>query len=111
MEEVKRMSKQAVEDVLRKASSDSGFRNRLTTDFDATVKGYDLSDSEKQQLQATSGFATAAGPGQHRQAANQATNQAANQAQNQAANQAQNQAANQAQNQAANQAQSEDTLV
>ncbi len=44
------MSKQALEDVLRRASTDAAFRARLSTDFDVTVKPYELTEAEKQHL-------------------------------------------------------------
>jgi hypothetical protein len=44
------MSKEALEEVLRRASNDSGFRDRLSGDFDATLRSYDLTDTEKVQL-------------------------------------------------------------
>ncbi len=44
------MSKQALEDVLRRASTDAAFRARLSTDFDVAVKPYELTEAEKQHL-------------------------------------------------------------
>jgi hypothetical protein len=44
-----------LEEVLRKASSDTGFRSRLQTDFDGAVKPYNLNDAEKQQLRTSAG--------------------------------------------------------
>jgi hypothetical protein len=49
------MSQQNLEEVLRKASSDTAFRSRLQTDFEGAVKPYNLSDAEKQQLQISAG--------------------------------------------------------
>jgi len=46
------MSKQAVEEILRKASSDARFRARLKTDFAGATKGYKLTEAEKGQLRA-----------------------------------------------------------
>ena len=48
------MTKQAVEEILRKASSDARFRARLKTDFDAATKKYTLTSAEKQQLRGSS---------------------------------------------------------
>jgi hypothetical protein len=53
------MSQQALDEVLRKASSDPGFRTQLGKDFESTVKSYDLSEPEKQQLRASAGAAVA----------------------------------------------------
>src|SRR2546430_4380705 len=44
------MSEEALEEVLRKASSDAQFRSRLQTDLEGAVRGFDLSAQEKQQL-------------------------------------------------------------
>lgn len=44
------MSKQAVEEILRKASADTRFRSRLKSDFAAATKGYKLTAAEQQQL-------------------------------------------------------------
>ncbi len=44
------MSKEALDEVLRKASTDSAFRVRLNSEFDAAVRPYELTDAEKQQL-------------------------------------------------------------
>ncbi len=46
------MSKQAVEEILRKASADARFRSRLKSDFEAATKRYKLTAVEKQQLRA-----------------------------------------------------------
>jgi len=46
------MSKQAVEEILRKASADARFRGRLKSDFEAATKSYKLTAAEKQQLKA-----------------------------------------------------------
>jgi len=61
------MSQQVLEEVLRKASSDVGFRARLKTDFEGAIKAYDLTDREKQQLRAEAG--AAAEPAEVRRAA------------------------------------------
>lgn len=44
------MSKQALEQVVRKASSDAAFRAKLAKDFDVAVKPYKLTAAEKKQL-------------------------------------------------------------
>ena len=49
------MSQEALEEVLRKASSDAQFRNRLQTDLEGAVRGFDLSAQEKQQLRTGAG--------------------------------------------------------
>ncbi len=49
------MSKEALDDVLRRASSDAMFRSRLQTDFDAAIRPYDLTAEEKQRLNAGAG--------------------------------------------------------
>jgi hypothetical protein len=49
----KRMSN--LEEVLRKASSDTAFRSRLQTDFEGAIRPYNLSDAEKQQLRTSEG--------------------------------------------------------
>ncbi len=51
------MSQPVLEEVLRKASGDVGFRARLKTDFEGAIKPYDLTDGEKQQLRAEAGAA------------------------------------------------------
>ncbi len=48
------MSREALEEVLRRASNDAGFRDRLSTDFDTTLRSYDLTDTEKGQLKSGS---------------------------------------------------------
>jgi hypothetical protein len=44
------MSKEALEQVVLKASSDARFRTELTDNFDAAIRPYDLTDEEKDQL-------------------------------------------------------------
>jgi hypothetical protein len=41
---------QAVTQILERALSDPSFREQLKADFDAAIKGYDLTDSEKAAL-------------------------------------------------------------
>ncbi len=62
------MSQEVLEQVLRKASGDVGFRARLKTDFEGAIKPYDLTDGEKQQLRAEAGAAVSE-PAEARQAA------------------------------------------
>ncbi len=47
---VRTMSMQAVTEILERALSDAAFREQLKTNFDATIKGYDLTDNEKAAL-------------------------------------------------------------
>jgi hypothetical protein len=64
------MSAEALEEILRKASSDAQFRNRLQTDLEGAVRGFDLTEAEKQQLQAGAGdVAVPAGAAPEQQAA------------------------------------------
>jgi hypothetical protein len=49
------MSKQALEEVLRKAANDPAYRARLDSDFDGATRSYDLSAEEKNQLLAQAG--------------------------------------------------------
>ena len=44
------MSMQAVTQVLERTLSDPTFREQLKTNFDAAIKGYDLTDNEKAAL-------------------------------------------------------------
>jgi hypothetical protein len=44
------MSKEALEQVVTKASSDARFRMELTDNFDSAIRPYDLTDEEKDQL-------------------------------------------------------------
>ena len=72
------MSEKALEEVLRKASSDAQFRNRLKTDLEGAVRGFDLSAQEKQQLRTGAGDpAVRAGSVPERQAASLASTVAA----------------------------------
>jgi hypothetical protein len=50
------MSKQAVEQVVRKASTDARFRAQLAKDFKAAVKPFKLTAAEKIQLQKGAGI-------------------------------------------------------
>jgi hypothetical protein len=54
------MTKTAVEEILRKASSDARFRAQLKRDFDVTVKRYTLTEAEKKQLRSGAGIETSA---------------------------------------------------
>jgi type IV pilus biogenesis protein CpaD/CtpE len=44
------MSKQSLEQVIQRASSDARFRGSLSDNFEGAVRSYDLSDDEKAQL-------------------------------------------------------------
>jgi hypothetical protein len=44
------MSKQALDQVIQRASSDARFRDSLNDNFDGAIRSYDLSDAEKAQL-------------------------------------------------------------
>lgn len=44
------MSKQVLEQVILKASSDARFREQLTDNFEAAVRAYDLTPDEKVEL-------------------------------------------------------------
>lgn len=44
------MSMQAVTQILERALSDPTFRAQLKSNFDAAIKGYDLTDNEKAAL-------------------------------------------------------------
>ena len=71
------MSQEALEEVLRKASSDAQFRNRLQTDLEGAVRGFDLSAQEKQQLRTGAGDrAVPVGAAPQRQAASLAASNA-----------------------------------
>jgi hypothetical protein len=73
------MSKQAVEQVVRKASTDARFRAQLAGDFDVAVKPFKLTAAEKAHLRKGASIsATAKVP--ERQAARQAARQEARQA-------------------------------
>ena len=73
------MSKQAVEQVVRKASTDARFRAQLAGDFEVAVKSFKLTAAEKTQLRKGASIsATAKVP--ERQAARLATRQEARQA-------------------------------
>ena len=61
------MSKTAVEQILRKATSDARFRTQLKKDFDVAVKPYTLTATEKTKLRATGTITSPAVP--ERQAA------------------------------------------
>ena len=45
------MSKEVLEQVILKASSDARFRAQLNDNFEAAIRPYDLSPDEKSQLQ------------------------------------------------------------
>src|ERR1700682_2149837 len=49
------MSKQAVEQVVRKASTDARFRTQLARDFEVAVKPFKLTAAEKAQLRSGAG--------------------------------------------------------
>jgi len=44
------MSKEAMEQVVLKASSDARFRTQLSDNFEAAIKPYDLTQDEKDEL-------------------------------------------------------------
>src|ERR1700694_2567926 len=44
------MSKQSLDQVIQRASSDARFRDSLSANFEGAVRSYDLSDDEKVQL-------------------------------------------------------------
>ena len=72
------MSEKVLEEVLRKASSDAQFRDRLQTDLEGAVRGFDLTPQEKEQLRAGAGDrAGRSGAVPERQAASQAQSAAA----------------------------------
>jgi hypothetical protein len=73
------MSKQALEQVVRKASTDARFRGQLAKDFEVAVKPFKLTAAEKAQLRKGASIsATAKVP--ERQAARQADRQSLRQA-------------------------------
>ena len=78
------MSKEVLEQVVLKASSDARFRSQLTDNFEAAIRPYDLSPDEKSKLR--SGIAGAIGDDRevrrtmaasHAQSSETASNQAA----------------------------------
>jgi hypothetical protein len=54
------MSKQAVDQVVRKASTDARFRAQLARDFEVAVKPFKLTAAEKAQIRKGAGVPTAA---------------------------------------------------
>src|ERR1700716_30647 len=90
------MSKLAVEQVVRKASTDARFRAQLAGDFEVAVKSFKLTAAEKTQLRKGASIsATAKVP--ERQAARLATRQEARQANRQEARHANRQETRQGQ--------------
>jgi hypothetical protein len=54
------MSKQSLDQVIQRASSDARFRDSLNDNFDGAIRSYDLTDDERAQLAKGLGLSAAA---------------------------------------------------